>query len=277
VFQLSTLFKGRRLHSFPSIAFRYAVILIFATMIGGFFVRGHQAEPQAVVEPTLRDIYIPRGQRGNVTLSDGTHVVINADSRVTLPTSFGTDSRQVYLEGEAYFDVAKDPSRPFRIMVNGAQVEVIGTRFAIRSIPGDLSVQTVVEEGIVALTTDHGDAQKKVLVTKGMIANLDLNNRVITTKLTRDLDLYLSWKDGYLKFDRTPLRVVAEELERKYDVTIRFASDEIEDLELTAELKSRTIVNVLDVISTSLGLQARMEQDTVLFSQAAAEGDGTFD
>src|SRR5690606_7580202 len=100
-------------------------------------------------------ITMTRGKRGGVTLSDGTKVYLNAQSKIILPNVFSADSREVKLEGEAYFDVAKNPNKPFVIRTKGAVVQVLGTSFVVRNYEGDHSVQTVVEEGIVSFRSEN--------------------------------------------------------------------------------------------------------------------------
>lgn len=265
---METRVRGRMhkrfgLHSFPAVMMRYAAIFVLALLLGGTFVRGYQDTAVVVDEPALREVSMARGQRGNLTLSDGTNVVLNAESRITFPTNFGSNSREVTLEGEAFFDVARDENRPFRIRVNGTLVEVLGTSFAIRSYPGDPMVRTVVKEGLVQVRPDEVSDVEGVRLSRGMLASVDLGSRSVTTSRVDDLSLYLSWTDGYLKFRGTPLGEVASQLERKYDVQVVFEDDALRGLDLTAELKSRSIDHILEVLSTSLGVNAVMVQDTV--------------
>ena len=266
--EIETRIPGRTrkrfsLHSFPAVIMRYSAIFVMALLLGGMFVKGYQDPAVVAEEPALREVSMARGQRGNITLSDGTHVVLNADSRITFPTNFGSTSREVTLVGEAFFDVARDKDRPFRIRVNGALVEVLGTSFAIRSYPGDPTVRTVVKEGLVEVRPDEVSDGQAVRLARGMLAHVDLGTRSVTTGKVEDLALYVSWTDGYLKFRNTPLGEVAAQLQRKYDVQIEFEDDSLRGLDLTAELKSRSIDHILEVLSTSLGVDAAMVQDTV--------------
>lgn len=264
--------SNQRLHSFSATFMRYAAILVFTTLMSFFFVRDFSENSQFVIEETiLREISTSRGERGSVTLSDGTRIVVNAESTLRIPSRFGQDKREVFLQGEAFFDVAKDPDRSFMIHVNGATIEVLGTRFAVKSYPEEGEIQTVVEEGVVAIHSLEAGLTDRVMLTRGMVANLDLSRQEIITRSLKDLSVFLSWKDGYLTFDQTPLVEVARQLERKYDVDVIFASSEIKDLELTAELKSRSINNVLHVISTSLGLQSTLEDDQVVFELSGSQ------
>lgn len=272
--------SNQRLHSFSATFMRYAAILVFTTLMSLFFVQEYNQNTETVIqEPVLREISTSRGERGSVMLSDGTRIVVNAESTLRIPNHFGVEKREVFLQGEAFFDVAKDPNRSFMIHVNGATIEVLGTRFSVKSYPEEDEIQTVVEEGVVAIHSLEAGLTDRVMLTRGMVANLDLSRQEIVTRSLKDLSVFLSWKDGFLTFDQTPMAEVARQLERKYDVDVLFASEDIEELKLTAVLKSRSITNVLSVISTSLGLNTTLEDDRVLFDYAKnpAKGKISFD
>ncbi len=267
--------SNQRLHSFSATFMRYAAILIFTTLMSFFFVQEYYQSIEMIVqEPVLREISTSRAERGSVMLSDGTRIVVNSESTLRIPNHFGVDKREIFLQGEAFFDVAKDPNRSFMIHVNGATIEVLGTRFAVKSYPEEDEVQTVVEEGVVAIHSLEAGLTDRVMLTRGMVANLDLAKQEIVTRSLKDLAGFLSWKEGFLTFDQTPMAEVARQLERKYDVDVLFASEDIEEMKLTAVLKSRSITNVLSVISTSLGLSATLEEDRVLFDHVKLYKDG---
>ncbi|HET8866574.1 MAG TPA: DUF4974 domain-containing protein, partial [Gracilimonas sp.] len=99
------------------------------------------------------------------------------------------------------------------------------------------------------------------------LARLDLSNSRITTENVEDIDLYLSWKRGELKFDDAAMSEVAKQLERRYDMKIVFESDSIKDMHLTAELKSKSMDNVIRTIATSLSLKYKISKDKITFNK----------
>jgi len=247
---------------------RVAAVIAIASLIG--FVVYQQASWQtprdtATVEPALREIAMDKGQRGNLTLSDGTKVQLNAESKIVLPNTFDSEIREVALEGEAYFDVAPNSSRPFVIRAGDAVVRVLGTAFGIRSYSEDNSVRVVVKEGRVSLQSQKTEARDKAVLTAGEMGELFLADNRISTEKVEDLDLFLSWTSGYLKFKNTPMAEVARQLERKYDIEVKFEEPELKELRLTAELRSRSIQYNLDAISTSLEVEYEMDQQQVVF------------
>jgi ferric-dicitrate binding protein FerR (iron transport regulator) len=249
-----------------SIAVRVAAIFLLAGLFGLYtYKMFYTPAPENPAVP-LKEITMNPGLRGGVTLSDGTKVYLNSHSKITLPSVFSADTREVTLEGEAYFEVAKNPNKPFIIKTKGAIVQVLGTSFVVRSYEGDKTVQTVVEEGVVSFRPANMPINEGVILTKGKLARLNLKNNMMETEQVDDLDIYLSWKDGYLKFKNTTMKEVAKQLERKYAIKVEFDCKKIADLHLTAELKSRSMKNVIQTISNSLDLHYHIDDKKITFS-----------
>lgn len=244
---------------------KVAALFVIAAFVGLFFIDRFYVEEIPVEEPTLNEISMDKGYRGGVTLSDGTKVYINSDSKIIIPKVFKSDRREVFLEGEAFFEVAKNPNKPFLIKTKGAVIEVLGTSFAVRNYPGDNIIQTVVSEGTVSFSSDDKEEKKSVILTAGNLGRLNLENNEIKTEYVSDIDFYLSWKDGYLTFKNEKMKEVAKQLERKYDIEVVFDSKEIADMNLTAELRSRSLARVLETISMSLKIDYTLLQDRVSF------------
>lgn len=245
---------------------RVAAIFLVALLIGVYANKLLITEAPEMV-PVLKEISMAKGQRGTITLSDGTKVSLNSESKISLPAVFQSDVREVYLDGEAYFDVAKNPNKPFIIYTRGTIVEVLGTSFSIRSFPEDETVRTVVKEGIVSLRGDNESSDNGVILTAGKLGSFDIEKKSIETVEVENLDVYLGWREGYLAFQNTSMNKVKIALERKFDIQVKFDSSEIEKLQLTAEFKSRMLKNVLETISMSLDLQYKIDQDIVYFSK----------
>lgn len=242
-----------------------AALFLIAAFIGVLAIDRFYVEPVEIVEPIYNEISMEKGHRGGVTLSDGTKVYINSGSKISLPNKFKDNIREVFLEGEAYFDVAKNPNKPFIIRTNGAVVEVLGTAFTIRNYPGDSQVQTVVEEGTVSFRPESDKNKQGVILSAGNLGLLNLSDNTIQKKTGVDVSFYLSWKDGYLKFKDESMIEVAKQLERKYDLEVVFEDKAIRNLNLTAELKSRSLKHVLQTIATSLEIDYEFVLGRVTF------------
>jgi ferric-dicitrate binding protein FerR (iron transport regulator) len=244
---------------------RVAAIILFATLIGIVAYQNVDQKQPKIVEPVLREIALEKGQRGNITLSDGTKVTLNAESKIIMPKVFKGDKREITLHGQAFFEVSHNPDRPFIINTNNAVIQVLGTSLDVRSYPEDSTVQVVVKEGRVTLKSSKECCDNAAILSAGERGQLFVSNNRIAKNKVDDFDLFLSWTQGYLKFEDIPVNKVAEELERKYDIEIEFENSDLKTLRLTAELKSRTIQHNMDVIARSLGMEYKMNQQVITF------------
>ncbi|GEL10300.1 FecR family protein [Flavobacterium glycines] len=159
----------------------------------------------------------PRARQYNLELSDGTKVWLNASSSIIFPTSFAPNERKVILTGEAYFEVAKDKKRPFRVAVNGMQVNVLGTHFNINAYDDEASVNTTLLEGSVLIT----EKAKKVLLKPGQQAQKQKSG-AITVNDNVNLEEVMGWKNGVFYFENANLQTVLRQLSRWYDVDVVF-------------------------------------------------------
>ncbi len=159
-------------------------------------------------------------------LSDGTLVFLNSDSKLKFPSIFAGKERRVFLEGEAYFDVAKDAEHPFRVEVKGMEVEALGTHFNINAYPEKKAIQTTLAEGKVSVT--RGD--QKVILSPGEQANC--TDKELTVKKV-DVREHISWKEGMFIFNRMPLEEIMLQIRRWYGLTVIFLDDEIKGYTFT--------------------------------------------
>lgn len=257
--------------------YRVAALFLVSSLTALFAYVSFSNQSSIDSEPAVfREVVLEKGQRANIVLSDGTKVNLNADTRVRLPEFFSADTREIYLEdGEAFFEVTRDEERPFIIHSKGAVIRVLGTSFTIKSYPEDESLRVVVRDGSVSLSADDGFSSQ-ILLQKEQVGYYFFEERSLKAQHVEDMDLYLSWVDGYLKFTNTPMDEVARQLERRYDIDIQFEASELKDLRLTAELKSRSLDNVLRVITASLGISySETDWKDVLFKRGNALQDNS--
>ncbi|MCW9708550.1 FecR family protein [Fodinibius salsisoli] len=267
----TSLYEHKRfsIHSAFQKTIRVAAILLVAGFCG-IFAYSHWSESTTESvsrEPILKEINTSVAQRANLTLGDGTEVILNADSKMEFPENFAPDIREVYLQGEAHFNVKSNPDRPFVIHSAGTVTRVLGTSFAIRSYPEEAQVQVVVEEGRVSFRSTEKPSSSASILNENELGRYLLSDGRVVTDSVDDMELYLGWKKGILKFKEAPLSKVAREIERRYGVQVTFEEEETAAMSLTAFLKSRSIRNVLDVIATSLNINYRFENNDVTFYQ----------
>ena len=157
------------------------------------------------------------GQKISLKLPDGTQVKLNADSKLTVPEKFSGSSREVELIGEAYFDVVKDPSKPFIIKMPEFSVEVKGTSFDVKAYPNEDKV-VAVRSGIVEVSSKG--IGKSVELTKDEMSKISVMKNTIEKSEILDQDLIFGWVDQDLIFKNQAMDEVLKEVARWYGVTI---------------------------------------------------------
>ena len=191
------------------------VAALFIAALGALWLYGSSASA-----PEAKTFATQEGQRAVVRLTDGTRVHLNVDSRLTLLANFGAARRGVRLEGEAFFEVAKDSARPFVVHAGGATTRVLGTAFDVSAYPDDDGARVVVKEGRVVLRSDQPSpaTQEVVLTRRQMGQLLRSGERVVRKGL--DVSRHLAWTKGQLVFENAPFKEVARKLERWYGLTV---------------------------------------------------------
>lgn len=172
--------------------------------------------------PKMNTLVIPYGNRSTINLADGTKVWLNAGSRLIYPSKFVDKTREVYLVGEAYFDVEKDEKKPFIVKTSSLSIKVLGTQFNISAYPEDNSIQTVLVEGSVeVIKADAGLFEKGVLLEPGQMALW--NTKEKETKVYNvDVDYYTLWTEGIFSFSNTDLNRIVKKLERYYNIRFNY-------------------------------------------------------
>jgi transmembrane sensor len=204
----------------------------------------------------MRTVFTLNGQRTTVTLDDGTRVSLNGNSRIRCAASYGKKSRDVYLDGEAYFDVTHDASRPFRVHARDGIAEDLGTRFTVSAYGDQSALEVAVAEGLVALARDSTNAQP-VRIGAGSVGRLEATGAP-TVATVASLDRYLAWTTGSLVLDGVPLRRAVAELQRWYDVAITVSDSALAARPVVARFHGESVQQVLDALS--LALDARVER-----------------
>lgn len=171
-------------------------------------------------------IVTPKGGQYQVQLPDGTQVWLNAASSLRYPTRFAGKERKVELEGEGYFEVAKNPDMPFRVVTNSQDVKVLGTHFNVSSYKEDPEMITTVLEGRVSV----GSA----VLTRDQQASLNLSNNKLRVSTVRS-DLSISWKNGKFQFQGALVAEVLKQFSRWYNVDFEYTGSD-KSLKLSGEV-----------------------------------------
>ncbi len=202
---------------------------------------------------------IPRSGEYLLMLSDGSRVWVNSESELRYPVVFGAGKREVFLSGEAYFEVSKDAGRPFIVHAGKTSTVVLGTSFNVKAYRGEECTAVTLVEGAVAVSAGSG----KCRIAPGEQVRVD-NGTLGMERREVDVTAYVSWKEGLFDFDRMPLEELAVQLSRWYDVDFFFASREAAGKRFTGAVKrNRSLRFMLDFIEKTSGVRFEVKGKTV--------------
>lgn len=173
-------------------------------------------------------INIPRGGEYSLTLSDGTKVWLNADTKLRYPVKFSKNKRDVYLTGEAYFEVAHNKQAPFVVHSHDASVKVLGTSFNVSAYDDQEFIATTLVEGSVQIN----NLGNEKLLEPGYQSTVFRGRNEIEIKEV-DTHLYTSWVDGVYEFENMELEYIMTQLGRWYDVKFFFTEDKFKKIKFT--------------------------------------------
>lgn len=245
---------------------RYAAILIFATSLVYIFSKIGGEFPWQTDE--FETLVVENGQRQHITLGDGTAISLDAGSSLSYPKEFDGETREVFLNGEGYFEVVSNPDKPFIVHANHAEVKVLGTKFNVRAWQVDRRVSVSVAEGRVSLKPGHSDTHGQVIIVKGQSSTLTENGLPTQPQLV-DINRILGWMNNEFFFDDAPLREILFQLERWFDVQFFLADSSVELEQLTLHVQDKSLEEILQLISALTDLRYNQTEKQVHLTQGS--------
>ena len=211
--------------------------------------------------PVYNTMKIPTGGEFMLVLEDGTKVWLNSETNLRYPVTFTGATREVLLEGEAYFEVARDEKRPFIVRTRKrVNVQVLGTSFNVRAYGDEENVETVLEEGSVRMS---GDTSGIVLVP-GTMGVYDASGM---RSLTVDTELYTAWHKGHFIFQDETLEAILGKLSRWYGMKVFYRNEEVKQLVFSGNVrKYDTIRKLLEALELSGEVCFDVKENTVVVS-----------
>lgn len=179
-------------------------------------------------EPVFNTLIVPFGKRSKITLSDGSQIWLNSGSRMVYPATFHGKKREVYIEGEAIFDVAHSENRPFIVISQDQEIEVLGTVFGVTNYLDENRINTVLKSGSVQISYHNNSSSStgidKVKISPGTKASYDKQTKSIVSEKV-NVDTYFSWRDGFLIFKNNDLEFIMRRVARYYNKQIRIGAE----------------------------------------------------
>ena len=224
-------------------AIRAAAVLVIGIVMG--VLVNNLGKKEAVSYYTAS---CPKGSVSSLVLPDNTLIYLNADSEVKYSIDGKNGVREVFLNGEAWFDVAKNPEKPFFVYTSTYDVEVTGTQFNVKAYEAENYVSTTLEEGEVKITASENFKLEDELTLKpGQQAVFDKEQKVLKVQEV-NTEWYTSWKNNKLIFVNMKLRELQVLLERKYGVDIVIKNDSLLNLHFDGIIKNETILEIMEIL-----------------------------
>lgn len=236
--------------TFLRVAASLAVLIILVS--GAIFVVN--VLKQRSVSMTWNEKKTVMGEKSIVTLLDGTRITLNADSKLKYPVGFGDESREVSLEGEAYFEVTHDANKPFVVHAGNISTTDLGTKFNVNAFPNEETIIVSLEEGKVEVSTNKSGTKKEEVILSPT-QQLVYDKEKETSKIEAfDSQKAIGWKDNILVFDNEPLSKVLIPLERYFGVKFEIANQSLADRTIKANFRNESFWTVVKVVEKATGL-----------------------
>jgi transmembrane sensor len=269
-----------------------AIIIILITFSGGAYIIGRVSS--RTQNNQYCEISAPLGGKSSIVLPDGTKIWLNAGSKVKYGGDFNNSSRDVYLEGEAYFDVSKK-KLPFIVHTSDLNIRVFGTSFNVKSYPDEDKIEATLVEGSIRIDRKESKeplylSPKEKLIfhkqgknTEVKAPNLDTTNQTVKQEKTEakiitgeektveiskniNVDESVSWKEGSLIFNQESLESLTKKLERKYDITFKFENEELKTYSFSGTLRDFPLEQVLKAIKYTSPINYTIDEKNVILS-----------
>ena len=258
-------------------------IMAIAAMMVLVFLAGMAVSDKKAIDdnpPGFTEYTSPYGSKSMVKLPDGSTIWLNAGSTLRYSSDFNQRCREVYLEGEGYFDVARNKQTPFLVQTSTITIKVLGTAFNVKAYPEEMYVETTVERGAVQLiSSSHKKtvlrAQQKAIVENiknqdrskdGKSGEICLSDNEVEVNSNIATEVYTSWKDKRWVIERERLANLVVKLERRYNVHFVFDDEELKDYVFSGKLEDETLFQVLETIKLTAPILYEVNQNTVYLS-----------
>lgn len=228
-----------------------AILLPFVIIIGGYMY----LKPQEV---QLFEVIAKKGEKASLTLSEGTAITMNSDSKITYSSDYNRKDRQLNLNGEAFFDVKHNPQKPFIVKFRDLEIKVLGTSFGVKAYADDDDVLVVLNSGHIQLTTP------KELIEMTPNDRIIYNTKTQNTSLEKvNAEDYTDWRHNRLRFENETLDVIMKTISRMHNIDIIFENSQMKSQEFTGTLDNTSIESVLDAIKLTSPVNYRLSNGIV--------------
>jgi transmembrane sensor len=249
---VSSRSRANRVYAYAALILATVLSLISWWIVDTSSTPDTKSSEALVVEEgsRIQEHVIPNGKRSRILLEDGTQVWVNAGSKLEYDDNFlDGATREVTLEGEAYFDVTPDKSRPFIVHIQGVEIKVLGTSFNVKGYVGESQVEATLVHGKISIA-GRGDQDHVTLAANQRAVFLKEKKKLLVENNV-ETDTYTAWRKGVLVFEDQPLYEILPILERTFNVTIHTEGNASLDCRFTAKINNKSLQEVLELFKTS--------------------------
>lgn len=208
-------------------------------------------------------VKVDRGQKASMELPDGTLVWLNSDTKMKYNNSYNHKNRVLQLDGEAYFEVAKDREKPFIVKVDDMEIEALGTAFNVKAYSADNHISATLMEGSIAVTSDN---ESNILNPNENISYDRSTHQSVKTTLM-NTDLISAWRSGRIVFGGETLGEAASMLERIYNIRIIFETEDIKEYTFLGTIRNNSLSNVFEIMSLTVPISYSISDSSVIISK----------
>lgn len=250
-----------------SIFYKIAAILAFPLALGISFYYFSSLGNNDVQPLQICEITSPKGHVSKCVLPDGTEIWVNTGSTISYnTTSFNRESREVELDGEAYFEVTKNAEKPFKVNTTLANIKVTGTSFNVKAYPESGDFETVLAEGSIEMQLNTRNRQTVQLVP-GERAVFDLQENGVAIDIV-DAQFFTSWRNGEILFKDATLNDLVKELERIYDIRFHMKDETLGEFRFRGMFSyNNNLIDALEKIKRTSGIGYYIENKEVWLSK----------
>ncbi len=238
-----------------------ASLLLLIVLIGNNFNLKDETQPVQAQKIEYIERVVNRGQKLTVSLSDGSVIKLNSDTKFRFPKKFDSNKREVFLEGEAFFEVSRDTTRPFTVITGELKIEVLGTSFNVQNYDHN-NAKVAVATGKVKVAAMDDLSENVILKPAEMVVFNKDSISLIKSDFNPKEEL--SWKDGVLFFNNNSVYEIFEKLERWYGVEFRITKGANLNRRYTGSFTNESLNNVLQAIKFSTNFNYKIENEEVI-------------
>lgn len=204
-------------------------------------------------------VNVEKGQKANMVLPDGTKVWINSDSKIIYSSGFNKHNRDINLEGEAYFEVAKNENTPFVVHTPQMSIKALGTSFNVKAYKDDADASTTLVTGKVRVNTP---VQSQLLIPNQRLI-YDKNQKKVSVDYEPDIESFSAWRDNQLVFNQQDFKSITKVLERHYNIRFVFEDRQLESYCFTGTIPNTSLESLLEIFTMTSPLSYQVKDSTI--------------